>query len=647
MNFFDHQERARRSTFRLLALFGLAVVSIIVGVYFAIRIMLRVAFTNPRTIVEIRPWWDPGCFVLVAAITVLFIGAVSLVRMRELGRSGGALALLLGGHPVPAAPIDTASRTLRNVVEEMAIASGLPPPEIYLLGGEEGINAFAAGHSPADAAVTLTRGALRRLSRDELQGVVAHEFSHILNGDMRMNLRIAGVLHGILAIGAVGRGLIQVFPGRHSGGRNKGGVPLVAVGGLVLILVGSIGTILGRMIQAAICRQREFLADSSAVQFTRNPEGIAGALKKIGGWKAGSRIENPKAEHAARLLFGEGRRVLFFGNLFATHPPLVERIQRIDPRFEGRFPRVLDGQAEEALASYPGLEEVVRSFRESPTVGVEPSSVIGTIGKPTAEHIALGAALLDRIPEPVREAVRAPEGALRVIVALLLSPDEGARRRQLAELGPLLGEGGAAETDRLAARLRELDPRSRLPLADIALPALRDLPLEKLSRAVGCVDALIAADEETTVFEFCLRKLLERRLRGAARETRAGRGERSIDPLLKEAAVLLGALASSGYPGDPEGAKAAFRAGSEKLVDPRRTSLPFSPDRPTDLAELGRALDRLAGASFPVKEKLIEAAAHTAFADHRVNLLEAELLRVVSVMLDAPLPPFLPEPTAD
>src|SRR5690606_28971990 len=268
-------------------------------------------------------------------------------------QGGSVVAGLLGGLPVNPATDDPDERRLVNVVEEMAIASGVPVPAIYVLPGEESINAFAAGYGVHDAAVAVTRGALKHLTRDELQGVIAHEFSHILNGDMRLNIRLIGLLHGLLLLALIGRVLLR-SGGRSRGRRKeKGGSVQVALIGLGLVLLGYIGVFFGKLIKAAASRQREYLADAAAVQFTRNPEGIAGALKKIGALGAGSRIVHPRAEELSHLYFASGLRSSFAG-LFATHPPLVERIRRIDPSFSGDFEGVFEAAAaREALAAGP------------------------------------------------------------------------------------------------------------------------------------------------------------------------------------------------------------------------------------------------------------------------------------------------------
>jgi len=338
MDFFEQQGKARKKTKVLVVYFALAVACIIASIYIASLLIFYATSAQqqqPGAPPSDLVLWDPKLFlsVVLGTLGVVIIGSV--YKTLALAKGGSAVAESLGGRLLPADPDDPDERQLRNVVEEMAIAAGVPVPKIYVLPDEQGINAFAAGHTPQDAAIGLTRGSLTLLSRDELQGVIGHEFSHILNGDMRLNLRIMGVIFGIVCLSVIGRVLIY----SRGGGRNRqGGNPLMYLG-LALIVIGGIGLLFGRLIQAALSRQREFLADASSVQFTRNPAGLSGALQKIGG--AGSRIDSPHAGEASHLFFGNGLGKPLLG-AFATHPPLAERIRAIDPAWDGKFrqPRV-------------------------------------------------------------------------------------------------------------------------------------------------------------------------------------------------------------------------------------------------------------------------------------------------------------------
>jgi Zn-dependent protease with chaperone function len=330
MNFFERQNEARRASRRLVILFGLAVLAVIAAVDFVLfAVMARLTANQPGYDVSITGWMaaHPGTVVGTTLAVLAVIALASFYKTMVLGGGGGVVARSLGGVRVSADTTDPLQRRLLNVVEEMAIASGVPMPEVYLLEHETGINAFAAGHNPSNAAIGVTRGTLATLNRSELQGVIAHEFSHILNGDMRLNLRLMGLLFGLLVIALIARTMMR--GATYFRGDKKGGAAIVLVIALAVLVVGYVGLFFGRLIQAAVSRSRESLADASAVQFTRDPTGLRGALVKIGAATSGSKIGNPEVEEVAHMLFAPGMR-----RLFATHPPLLERLEAIDPHFD-------------------------------------------------------------------------------------------------------------------------------------------------------------------------------------------------------------------------------------------------------------------------------------------------------------------------
>ena len=353
MNFFAAQDKARQASRRLVAAYIVATILIVAGVTAIVGFAL---YSIADGGYEYAPGEyvraNSGILIATALLTTLFILGASLFKTSVLSSGGGAVAAQMGGTLVPANVQDRLRRRLRNVVEEMAIASGVPVPEIYVLEEESGINAFAAGYTPSDAAVAVTRGTLELLDRDELQGVVAHEFSHILNGDMRLNIRLMGVLFGIMVLGLIGRLIVR--GGYHASiisSRRDRGAPVVLIIGLGLAILGAIGMFFARVIKAGVSRQREFLADASAVQFTRQSTGIANALKKIGGYGEGSLIQAADPEEVSHMLFGAGSKLR---GVFATHPPLVERIQALDPSFkESDFPHV-DPRRQRMQAGDPG-----------------------------------------------------------------------------------------------------------------------------------------------------------------------------------------------------------------------------------------------------------------------------------------------------
>ena len=678
MDFFAHQEEAQRITRRLVVLFALAVVAIVVAVYLAVAVLLFGAgVSNARVAGEAGVGvWQPELFLVVAIGTLLVIAGGSGFKTLQLRDGGSAVARLLGGRRVDPNTSDPAERRLRNVVEEMALASGLPVPDVYVLDRETGINAFAAGHDPSDAVIAVTDGTLHLLSRDELQGVVAHEFSHILHGDMRLDLRLMGLVFGILAISSIGYILMRT--GFWGGGRRRNkGAGGIAMVGLALYAIGWIGVFFGRLIKAAVSRQREFLADASAVQYTRNPTGIAGALRKIGGYSAGSRVRDGHAEEASHLFFADGLRARWFG-MTATHPPIKERIRRIDPSFDGSFPEVRwpedDAEAPAAAGGRasglrPGppvtaaLAGSAATVPGSAAVGSDSAAALGgggggpvpgpadfaaAAGTVDPSHLAWASALLDGLPEALGAAAREPDTACWLVYALLLDPDDEVRTVQRRALERSTAPAAVAATARLWAEVERAGRSVRLPLADLALPALRQLSPDQYRRFRKTVTALAEADHRIDLFEYALKRMILRNLeprfasRSGAEESEAAPGAGvqlySLRRLSAEVSCLLSTLAWSGT-GDPERATAAVDVGAAELDG--LVEVETLGAEACRLSALDGALDRLAQAAPRLRERLLRAAVAVVGADRRVVDAEAELLRAIADALDCPVPPFL------
>jgi len=613
MNFFEHQDRARRSSGRLTWLFLAAVLGVIAVIYVIVAVGLRSQEPD-------RSLFDPGLLITVggAVGAVILIG--SLIKMAMLSAGGSAVAESLGGRLVSHSTRDPAERRLVNVVEEMAIASGVPVPQVYVLDQEEGLNAFAAGHSPDDAAVAVTRGTLQALNRDELQGVIGHEFSHILNGDMRLNIRLLGLLGGIMAVAIIGRVLMRT--GAFSRKKDAAGL---ALAGVALMVVGYIGVLAGRIIQAAISRQREYLADASAVQFTRNPGGIAGALRKIRKAVMGSVVAAPAAAEASHMFFGP----ISLSSIFATHPPLDDRIARI----EGSAADLLAGAATAPAAA----TATPRDSRVSGFAGAVSSSV-GTLSR---KSIEASASLLATIPESLQQSVRSPLGACAINWALLLDSDPAKRSVQLAQLKEFAAPPLLAETVSMFPHLQSLDPRLRLPLVDLAVPSLRSLSPAQFKGFRQGLELLIHADQDVSLFEFCLWTVIDRRV-AAASTTRSPRKQRtSMNDLRVHARTLLAAVCKAGH-SDPSTASSAFEAAAPLLGGLLNTAdIPDSASfSPSDLAQ---ALSVLGHASLKTRKTLLDACSACVLFDKVVQLEEAQMLRAVAYALDLPLPPFLDE----
>lgn len=646
MDFFDRQDRARTRTRVLVFWFAVALLLTVLALY----AVFAVIFLGDRPGAGLARFWEPNLFLGVALGTGLVVGLGSLAKIIELSRGGGAVATMLGGSPVRPDTTDLYERRLLNVVEEMALASGIPAPQVYVLREEDGINAFAAGLSTRDAAVGVTRGCLRLLTRDELQGVIAHEFSHILNGDMRLNVRLIGIISGLLLLTVIGRQLLRVRGGRSRGGREANVVPLI---GLALLVIGGIGMLAARIIQSAVSRQREYLADAAAVQFTRNPAGLAGALKKIGGLAAGSRLHTPKAVEAGHLFFSNGLRESWLA-LFSTHPPLVERIRALDPQFDGRFPRLVTEvppgeETRPRWVTRPDLPPDVAaglasaaaaSATPAPARRVAAGRALDAAGEPQPAHLAYAQTLPERLPAGLLEAVRDPLGAARVVLGLVLSPEPSQQQRQLEAVDRELAGPFLTGLPEMAAQARALPERDRLPLVMLAVPALRQLSPSQYEVFIAVLQQLVESDAAIDLFEYALQRLVQRHLAPHF-------GERprrvvqfyALTPLLGDCAVLLSALARVGADNEPD-ARAAFQRGVARLGE-SGPALRFLPLAECNLAQVDAALDRLEAASPAIHRRVLQACAETVAADGQLTAREAELLRAIADALDCPLPPFL------
>lgn len=647
MDFFGAEQRAKKRTARLLVLFGFAVAGTVAVGYLATVVGLHAASLNARAgyggYGEPAPelsLWQPGLFVGVAACTLAVIGLASLYKWNEYSGGGSAVAEGVGGRRVDPHTTDPREHQLLNVVEEMAIASGLPVPAVYVLDDEPAINAFAAGHSPSDAVVTVTRGTLEKLSRDELQGVVGHEFSHILNGDMRMNVRITAIIFGILVIGLAGRATLWGMRYGRVSGRGKGGGALIVILaiGLALLVIGYAGYFFGKLIQASVSRQREFLADASAVQFTRNPAGVAGALKKIGGYAIGSNLEAHRAAEISHFFFAQAF-ASNFGGLWATHPPLSERIRAIEPDFDGNFPeppRIVDVAKEPwSKVAHMPAQAPSPSPQAAAAFGAALAAAAGTL-TPAAKDGAR--AILDAIPAPVRAAARSPHDAPILVYGLLLDADEAVRRRQVASIGASDGGDALHTLQLLEPALLQLRPEHKLPVLQLALASLKALDPSALKTFAGTLEALVQAEGRVTTFAFALQRIVLRELAASRDPTAAPAQIYSFQAVAGEISVVLSALAHASSENAQEAAKAfAEGAAQLKLV---QASLAFVSEAESGFSQLGAALDKLAGASGPIKQRLLVASAHVVGADGVVLTAEAELLRAIAASLNVPVPPL-------
>jgi Zn-dependent protease with chaperone function len=646
MDFFEAQARAKKRTTRLVALFVLAVLGIIIAGYFAFifltaSIGLRAnahggGFERAAGGLDHVDLWQPGALIAFSLLTIVVVGLASLFKWLDLRAGGRAVAQMVGAREIAPNTTQPRERQLLNIVEEMSIASGLPMPAVFVLEDESGINAFAAGLTTSDAVVAVTRGTLEKLNRDELQGVIAHEFSHILNGDMRLNVHLTAVLYGILVIALMGRGILSSlrYTRVRSSGDNKNGggiiIAILAVG-LVMLILGYIGYFFGRLIQAAVSRQREFLADASAVQFTRNPSGITGALKKIGGYALGSRVQSTKASELSHFFFAQGF-LSNFGGLWATHPPLDERIRAVDASFDGKYfepPTVVD------VANEPANTRQARRANSPTPPALNPLIFAASVGALEPAHIANAQSLADSIPPILREAVRTPSGAAAIACGLLLDANESSRAHQHDLIRQHAGDSVAAALQPLESSLLALPRSARLPLLLLTPPSLRQLAPADLTRLLETLDELVHADSFVSLFEFSLQKVLARHLELSATPT-SRRETYSPADVSNEISVVLSFGARVGST-DETATLTAFNAGSAQFAGLYPPVTLRAPDL-SELTHLDAALDKLALAYGPVKRRLLTALATTVASDGTVDPNEAELVRALASALDCPMP---------
>jgi len=631
VNFFEHQERARKQSRWLIFVFILAVVAIVAAIdlilLLAVGVSTHTTGETPQSAGELirtnLPLLSGGG---IACLVV--IGLASLFKTASLRSGGGQVARQLGGTLVESDTRDLKRRRLRNVVEEIALASGVPVPEIYVLEQESGINAFAAGYSPSDAAIAVTRGTLEKLDRSELQGVIAHEFSHVLNGDMRINIRLMGSLFGILLLALIGR---RVLIHSHLAGRSRdknGAVVLLVAFGLMA--VGYIGLFFGRWIKAAVSRQREYLADASAVQFTRDPGGIGGALMKIAVYSDASYL-NADTEEISHMLFGDGRKMM----MFSTHPPLNERIGRVDPAFQPDDLEQLATRIQRDRLRDREEEQKLQGREKEPAGVFDAGRIIDQIGNPDWERLLVAAAIAASIPENIAQAAHSTEWAPEVLFYSLLDRDAEIREKQLLVIARKMGEKSEVQVRALLDAADLPSAEQRLPLLEMAFPALKRRPPDYVNEVLDTVNGLIEADGRIDVFEYLLARIIALHLRESHNPHRVKvAGNRSLASCRKEIFLVLAVVARHGHE-NPAEEQAAFSAGLESLPFGPEASMPHSDDWVNSLDTALPRLDRLKSGE---KEKLVRALAGTVLHDGRLEPSELELLRAICDLIHVPLP---------
>lgn len=640
MNFFEHQARAQQKTSYLYALMAMAVISLVL-----ISCWLMAFWLGTGQDGEPSPllFWEVLPTELTLAIVLGILGAITAATLfqyfRLRGDGGARIAEDLGGTLISHSTTNQFEKRALNVVEEMAIASGIPVPPVYVL-NEAGINAFAAGHSPETAVIGLTRGCIESLTRDELQGVVAHEFSHIFHGDMKINMRLVALLFGILFIALIGEFILRSARFRTSSSKNNGGA--IIIFGLIVFILGYCGVFFGNLIKAAVSRQREFLADASAVQYTRNPEGIAGALKKIG--LQGSELTDSHASQFSHMYFSRGARSLV--SLFATHPPLEDRITRIEPSWDGRFTTHLEqpqnkvqrtekaqSSAQQTAAVMAGVVAATQLNRITPN---PLDNNLDNIGASTAAHLSFAQQLLAQIPDDVRKTLENPYCARGAILGLFLDKSPTISTRQWDSLNVFnLGEE-LSELQSIAVKTQSLPVQLRLPLIEIALPSLKQLPKNLQQQFLELIQFFAKADGHVTMDEWSLLRIISAPL--CQKNIHPQRA-----PTVEDMQCVLSTLAYLGAPSHAANftalAEAAYEKGRELLP---AIALPLMQQSAITLNKLDISLAALNQLPPLKKHGFLSRAAKIILHDNEITYREAELLRAVAASIECPMPPHLP-----
>ena len=627
MDFFTHQDRSRANSLYLVALFVIAIILVTISVYFALQLafyflIFLVRLDDPFPFNYVLINWK--AFSIITIITVAIILQACIIKSVNLANGGRSIAEKIGGRLVGSTSDDRQERILKHVVEEMAIAAGVPAPQIYLLDKEKGINAFTAGHKPSNAVVAVTRGSLDKLDRQELQGMVAHEFSHILNGDMRLNIRLIGYLFGITMISKIGYWIFRAV----DDARGKGS--LLLIGAVALIAVGATGAFFARIIQCAVSRQREFLADASAVQFTRNPEGVSGALKKIGRTSGGSGISSRNAQEICHMFFS-----MAIQSMLATHPPLVERIRRIEPWFKGHMTELgfLRYETDSIGASWKKFDPSVS------TMAMTSRNAKRHVGSPTPDHVKYSSDLLAELPLKIKTELESMLGATAVVCALLLNSDPEERKRQIEALKKYAPTEVYNHTLSLETEVQKTAPVFYIPVLELAIPTLRCISPSQYASLKNYIQALIEADGKLSLFEFVLKKMITHHLGSNYRPSASERVITNRKTLIPHMVSLLSVLATSGH-AQIKDRHMAFEAGIEKL---KSEGIPIEASftEQVSFSLVDAALDHLARAVPAIKRAVYDALCACVLFDKEVNIQEAEILRAVASIMDIPVPPFI------
>ncbi|MGH1461331.1 MAG: M48 family metallopeptidase [Neptuniibacter sp.] len=642
MDFFSQQDKARKNTSWLVLLFILAVLGLVLltNLLIGLTVWFMTQDDTMQTGLSVITQTDQGAiqglfswktFSLISLGVGGAIACAIIYKWLQLSSGGKAVAESLGGHRIYPNTEDANEKQVLNVVEEMALASGMPVPPVFLLDHELGINAFAAGNTSADAVIGVTKGCIQQFKRDELQGVIAHEFSHILNGDMRLNLRLMALLHGIVFIGYVGEMLMRSGSrGRRSGGR-------VAILGFALLMIGWLGTFFGNLIKSAVSRQREYLADASAVQFTRDPDGISNALKLIGAHSYGTEINSSHRSEVSHMFFGQAINKL--SNLHATHPPLVDRILRLDPDWDGNYlyrgettrQNKLDEDAAEHEKKKALFQQTVLTGA-AVAAGIDPDKLFSE--KASLDDVRVE---IEVIPDSIRDQAHDPLGAISICCAFLLHKESSLQNNQLREIDKFALPGLKELTLEMFQELRTLSRVTYLPLIEMLLPALKCMSSEQYQVVKRIMMLLIRADRKTDLFEWCLFQLVRHYLAGEFEPDKTRKPKfKEAKEISEELQLVLSVLAYSGS--DKE--KDIERAFNRGAASTGLYTLAILPESECDLESFYKAVNQLGNAYPLLKPRLLSGLRNCISHDGQITVIEKEIVASIAAVMDCPIPVF-------
>lgn len=621
MDFFEHQDKARSLSTKLLLYFFIALAAIL----FAVNFVVYISFLFIESPGEYSRWLDSdnSHWTFFLTLCVIFLG--SFFRWRNLKRGGGdAVAQMAGARQINYDNANSKEKQYINVVEEMAIASGTPVPNIYIIDNELAINAFVAGYSASQAIICVTEGALKTFNRVELQAVVGHEFSHILNGDMRLNIKLMSLLAGILLIGEIGGFLLHNNSARRrwkvSSERNGGNLlPL----GIALILIGYVGVFFGRLIKAGVSRQREYLADASAVQFTRNKDGIAQALYKIQQNQFGAVLKGKYGESLSHMCFGASRE-FSFAKMLATHPPLEDRIKRVSPTFftQKKYEKMVDDVSEESLQQQP-------QKTSEPLLNMSGAQMLSSIGEVQPVHLVIAHQLYRSIPQVVRTWTHQSDGAIAFILGqvLVASP-----KHQQAILNQ-----AKRQYPKACVCLKKFWPfikankvELRAPVLELCIATLKKLPQEKAQEFIDVLQGWVEFDQKLEGFEWVMLVLITKQLAPKMikhkKISNLAAGEQDIK-------LVLSTLVYANS--EPKVAAMHYQQSMKALMFNQR--MPLKANQ-CDLPHFEQAIFKLAALPFIHRKSVLTYCADIILSNKVVTHFEYEKLKVVAEIFECPMP---------